>query len=116
MRFGIAVDGHQVAPHFGRCERYELVDIDNGQVPRREAMANPGHEPGLLPRLLAEAGVGCVVCGGAGPRAVALLGQFGIELVVGVSGPVDEVVQKLADGELAAGDSTCEHGPASPAT
>ena len=110
MRFGIAVDGDQVAPHFGRCERYELVDIEDDQMLRREAMASPGHEPGLLPRLLDEAGIGCVVCGGAGPRAVNLLAQRGIELIVGVSGLLDEVVQKLADGELAAGDSTCEHG------
>ena len=110
MRFGIAVDGDQVAPHFGRCERYELVDVEDGQVLRREAMANPGHEPGLLPRLLHEAGVGCLVCGGAGPRAVALLGQFSIELVVGVSGPLEKVVQKLAVGEIVGGDSTCEHG------
>jgi len=111
VRFGIAVDGDQVAPHFGRCERYELVDIEDGEVLRREATTNPGHEPGLLPRLLDEAGVGYIVCGGAGPRAVALLGQFGIELIVGVSGPLDEVIQKLTGGELAAGDSTCEHEP-----
>jgi len=110
VRFAIAVDADQVAPHFGRCERYELAEIEGGEVTGRESMVSPGHEPGLLPRLLSEAGADCVVCGGAGPRAVNLLGQVGIELVMGVGGAVDEVIEKLASGELAAGESTCAHG------
>lgn len=112
MRFAIAVDGDQVAAHFGRCERYELVDVEDGQVTHRQNMANPGHEPGLLPRLLHEAGADCVVCGGAGPRAVGLLGQVGMELIVGIGGPLEDVIESIASGYLAAGDSTCEHGPA----
>ncbi len=54
MRYAIASDGTQVAAHFGRCAQYELVDIEDGAVARTETMLNPGHAPGLLPRLLAE--------------------------------------------------------------
>jgi len=110
VRYGIAVDGNRVSPHFGRCERYEVVEIEGGKILRREALASPGHEPGLLPGLLNEAGADCIVCGGAGPRAVGMFEQAGIEVILGVSGPLEEVVQKLAVGEIAGGDSTCEHG------
>jgi predicted Fe-Mo cluster-binding NifX family protein len=109
VKFAISVDGDQVAAHFGRCERYELVDLEDGQITQRQQMANPGHEPGLLPRLLNEAGVECVVCGGAGPMAVGLLQQAGIQLIVGVSGPLEDIIGSIASGDLAAGESTCEH-------
>lgn len=109
MRYAIATDGEQVWAHFGRCSQYLLVDIDDGEVVDRLFVDNPGHEPGLLPRFLHQYGVDCVVAGGAGQRAVNLLGELGISLYVGVEGPIDEVVEGLRTGELATGESTCEH-------
>ena len=53
MRYAIACEGQQVAGHFGRCEYYELVDIQDGEVAERERLLSPGHgEPGELPRLM----------------------------------------------------------------
>jgi len=109
MRYAIAVERDQVAAHFGRCERYELADIEGDQVVARQALANPGHEPGFLPRYLKEHGVQVVVCGGAGPRAVDLLAQLGVGISTGVSGGVDQVIAAIANGELISGESTCEH-------
>jgi len=109
MRYAIAADGDQVAPHFGRCERYVMVDITGGAEVAREDLLNPGHEPGLLPRLLNEEGVAFVVAGGAGPRAVSLLGELNIGVFLGTSGAIDEVVAQIASGELQPGESTCEH-------
>lgn len=109
MRYAIAADADMVAPHFGRCERYVLVDIANGVEVSRQEMANPGHEPGLLPRLLSEEGVAFVVAGGAGPRAVNLLAELNIGVFLGVTGTIDEIVARIATGELQPGESTCEH-------
>lgn len=109
MKIAIATDGNAVAPHFGRCEGYTIVEVEDGAEISRETRANPGHEPGALPKLMQELGVHCVICGGAGPRAVGLLAQHGIELIVGVSGPVDDAIARFAAGELEAGDSACEH-------
>ncbi len=109
MRYAIAADGDQVAPHFGRCERYVIVDIADGAEVAREEMENPGHEPGLLPRLLNEEGVAYVVAGGAGPRAVNLMGELNIGVYVGVSGAVDDVIEQIITGDLESGESTCEH-------
>ncbi len=83
MRYAIACEGQQVATHFGRCEHYEMVDLDDGQVIRREPLPSPGHgEPGELPRLMQQHQVDCVICGGAGPRAQNLFEEIGIDFVL----------------------------------
>ncbi len=110
MRYAIACEGQQVAMHFGRCEYYEIVDLDNEQVIRRESLLSPGHgEPGELPRLMQEHGVDCVVCGGAGPRAQNLFRELGIEFVLGANGTLEEVIAALAAGELKSGEDGCFH-------
>ncbi len=109
MRYAIATDGDQVAPHFGRCERYEILDIENEQVVARKQMECPAHEPGLLPRLLKEQGAQVVICGGAGANAVNLFAASGVGMFLGVSGSLDQVVAAIIAGELVGGDSMCEH-------
>ena len=109
MRIAISTDGSMVAPHFGRCEAYTLVDIDEGKVTSREQIANPGHEPGFLPAYLAERDVVCIVAGGMGPRAKTLFDERKIETIVGISGAVDETIEALCRGELSGGESLCNH-------
>jgi predicted Fe-Mo cluster-binding NifX family protein len=109
MRIAISTDGDRVAPHFGRCEAYTLVDIHNRKVTRRECIPNPGHEPGFLPGYLAERGVSCIVAGGMGPRAQMLFDQERIETIVGVSCSVEEAVNGHIQGTLTGKDSLCDH-------
>jgi predicted Fe-Mo cluster-binding NifX family protein len=110
MKVAVATDAGQVSAHFGRCSEYTLAEIEGGKVVKTEKLANPGHEPGFLPGFLARQGVKAVICGGAGPRALALFAEQGIEMRMGVSGPVDEVLAQFATGELPGGSSTCDHG------
>ena len=109
MRVAISTDGDMVAPHFGRCEAYTIVDVENGSIASQERIANPGHEPGFLPGYLAERGVGCIVAGGMGPRAKMLFDERQIETVVGVSCSIEEAVKALAEGTLSGQDSLCDH-------
>ena len=110
MKIAISTDGDYVSAHFGRCSQYTLVEIEGDKVLTRELINNPGHQPGFLPGFLAERGVNCVITGGMGPRAQSLFAQQGIETVVGVSGKVDEVIEKFLKGELEGGESLCQHG------
>lgn len=109
MRVAISTDGDQVAPHFGRCEAYTLVDLSEGEVTSQERIPNPGHQPGVLPAYLAERGVHCIVAGGMGPRAKMLFDEKQIEAIVGVSCSVQEAVEGLLQGTLAGGASLCDH-------
>lgn len=111
MKVAIATDSGMVAGHFGRCGEYTLADVADGKVTSKTAIPNPGHEPGFLPRFLAGKQVNAIICGGMGPRAQALFADEGIEVWMGVSGPVDAVLADFAAGRLVRGDSTCDHGP-----
>ncbi len=109
MRVAISTDGDMVAPHFGRCDAYTLVDIEEGESKDPTRIPNPGHEPGFLPGYLAERGVQCIVAGGMGPRAKTLFDQQRIEPIVGVSGTISETIEALRRGDLRGGESMCEH-------
>lgn len=106
-KLAVAADGDAVSAHFGRCSRYVLVEAQDGEILGRTVITNPGHEPGRLPKLLAELGVTCVAAGGMGPRAQNAFADHGISTVVGVSGTVEEVVQAWLNGELFGSPNAC---------
>jgi len=111
MKVAVSTDSGQVSAHFGRCPEYTLAEVTDGKVSEKTVIPNPGHEPGFLPRFLAEKGVKAIICGGMGPRAQGLFAAENIEVRMGVSGPVDEVLSAFAQGRLACGASTCDHSP-----
>jgi predicted Fe-Mo cluster-binding NifX family protein len=106
-RIAIPTDGTSVSDHFGRCRQFTIVDIDQGSVIKKESIENPGHQPGLLPAFLRERGVTCIIASGMGNRAADLFSQAGIQTVVGVHGPVDEVIQHFLEGSLEGTGEPC---------
>ncbi len=110
MKVALSTDGNQVSAHFGRCPQFTIITIENGEVIKREVLENPGHQPGAIPRFLHEHGVDCIIAGGMGMRATGFFRELGMETVVGVSGPIDEVVEKILSGKLEGGESLCAPG------
>lgn len=112
MRYAIPVSGGVVATHFGHCEQFAIIDVDeeSKEVLEKEMVSSPGHEPGLLPQWLAEAGVSVVLAGGMGSRAQNLFAQNHIDVVVGVleSDPEKALIAYL-DGALDTGGNICDH-------
>ncbi|HHT01867.1 MAG TPA: hypothetical protein GXZ96_04170 [Firmicutes bacterium] len=106
----VATEDGQVAEHFGRCPTYTLARVAKGRVREQKEIANPGHQPGFLPRYLGEMGISCIVAGGMGPRAADLFAERGIVAVTGVTGPVADALRAFADGTLRPGDASfCNH-------
>jgi len=56
-----------------------------------------------------EKGVAKMICKGIGPRAVGLFGELGVEILPGVTGKVDKVIEKYINGTLEIGTSSCGH-------
>jgi len=110
MKIAIATEGSTVAQHFGRCPSYTMVEVEERKIIKKENVANPGHEPGFLPKFLSEMGVDFILSGGMGPKAINLFHQNGVEPIIGVSGNIDEVISDFINGELATGESHCNHG------
>jgi predicted Fe-Mo cluster-binding NifX family protein len=110
MKIAIPTEGEEVSLHFGRAPEFTLIEIEEGKVAKREKIANPGHQAGFLPSFLSDSGVTHVVTGGAGQRAQSLFAQYSIELLVGVTGKVDEVIEKIVHGSLEGSESFCKPG------
>ncbi len=110
MIIAVATDGKDVSPHFGRCQAYTMIDVADGKIKSRKQVVNPGHAPGAIPAFLHERGADKIVCGGIGTRARELFGQYGIEILAGIGGSVDEAVEKLLNGMLTGGESMCSPG------
>ena len=110
MRVAISTDGEFVSAHFGRCPSFTIVDIENGKVTKKEVVDNPGHQPGFIPQFLHERGVNCIVAGGMGMRATGFFNELGIQAIVGISGKIDEIIEKLQKGTLEGGESLCKPG------
>lgn len=110
MKVAISSDGDYVSSHFGRCPCFTIVEIEEEKVLKREVIENPGHQPAFLPQFLSEKRVNCIIAGGMGRRATALFAEVGIETIVGVTGKIDEVIDKLVKGNLKGGESLCKPG------
>ncbi|MBT3070725.1 NifB/NifX family molybdenum-iron cluster-binding protein [Rhodomicrobium sp. Az07] len=111
MIIAIPLEDGKLAPHFGHCASFALIETDaaNAVTERRDIDAPP-HEPGLLPVWLAERGVTLVICGGMGARALDLFAQKGIEVVSGA--PVDTPERLAAaylHGQMETTANGCSH-------
>ena len=102
-----------VESRFGRCPYFLIIDTDTMQY---EAIENPnialGGGAGIQSaQLMSEKGVTTVLTGNCGPNAFNVFGQAGIQVIVGVSGPVRNAVEqfKAAAFSSASGPSVASH-------
>ena len=112
MRYAVPVSNGKLADHFGHCEQFALIDIDEETkaIVHTEFVASPGHQPGFLPVWLAEEGVAAVIAGGMGSRAQSLFMENRIQVIIGALGhDPEQIVLDYLRGTLATGDNVCDH-------
>ncbi|SDK33545.1 Chromosome partitioning ATPase, Mrp family, contains Fe-S cluster [Maridesulfovibrio ferrireducens] len=112
IRIAIPVAGGKLCMHFGHCEQFALLDVDT--VTKGVVATNmetpPAHEPGILPRWIADQGVNLVLAGGMGAKAQSLFTDAGVRVVVGAPAESPEnVVASYLAGTLVTGQNTCDH-------
>ena len=108
MRIAVATEGNKVSMHFGRCQGYTIYEVEGGKMTSEQLESSPPHQPGMLPKWLKDKGADVVIAGGAGAMARQLFGQMGIELILGVTGPVRKAVNEYLEDRLETGPSTCD--------
>ncbi|OYT61778.1 dinitrogenase iron-molybdenum cofactor biosynthesis protein [Methanosarcinales archaeon ex4484_138] len=89
-----------VCGHFGQAPTFTVVDTESGEV---KAIPNTGEHfggSGLLPEMLSREGVHVMLCGGLGPRAIAMFEEFGIEVYVGAEGTARDTIKAWQSGQL----------------
>jgi len=112
MRIAIPLAQNKLSLHFGHCEEFALVDVDEQtkEISNIVRLQPPAHQPGLLPRWLNAQGVNIVIAGGIGQRAQQLLATNNIEVIVGApSTEPEELVKAYLDAALQTGDNICNH-------
>ena len=112
MRIVIPLADGKLATHFGHCPSFALVDVDESAkaILKREDVAAPPHQPGLLPPWLAERGANLIIAGGMGQRAINLFTEGGIRVVTGAPNQEPEtLVQSYLAGRLTTGPNVCDH-------
>ena len=112
MRYAIPVSSGGLSAHFGHCEHFALIDVDDErrEILRKELVPSPGHQPGLLPEWLAEQGVSVVIASGMGSRAQSLFNQHRVGVIIGaLEVDPEKAVLNYLNGTLATGDNICDH-------
>lgn len=98
--------------HFGHCEQFALLTVNREEkaILETKMLTPPPHEPGVLPRWLAEQGAHLVIAGGMGSRAQSLFTQAGIQVLVGAPAESpEELVMAYLEGRLTTGANICDH-------
>jgi len=112
MKIAIPTNGGKLCQHFGHCEVFTFIDVDEAtnKIINREEKTPPEHVPGILPPWVAEQGATVVLAGGMGGHAQSLFGEQGIKVIVGCPAEVPEkLVLDYLNGTLVTGANGCDH-------
>ncbi len=112
IKIALPIANKTVCMHFGHCEEFVLFEVDeeSKEIIKSETFPSPPHQPGMLPKWLAEKGAEVIVAGGMGRRARDIFEQCGIKVIIGSpSGKPEEIVLQYLNGNLQIGENVCDH-------
>jgi len=110
FKVAVPLAGGRLTNHFGHCEQFAILNVQNGEIRDRQVHTPPVHEPGVLPRWLGEMQVDLIIAGGMGSRALQLFDQQNIKVVTGAPNLTpEELVQNYVSGKLVTGGNVCDH-------
>lgn len=96
--------------HFGHCKYFALFQTNNGKITAEEMVTPPPHEPGVLPKWLADNGVTDVLAGGMGNRAIQIFNQNKVNVFVGAPGlNAGELVNGFLKNTITFNANYCDH-------
>lgn len=96
--------------HFGHCKMLAVLNVSDNEIVSEEQLTPPPHEPGLLPKFLAEYNVTDIIAGGMGKKAIDLFKQNNINAYVGAPKMAAKIlVQEFLDEELNLTSNSCDH-------
>jgi predicted DNA-binding protein (UPF0251 family)/predicted Fe-Mo cluster-binding NifX family protein len=121
MKIAIATEGTNISGHFGKCDTFTIIEIDStdiissdiksADIKSKIILDTSEHQHGLLPAFLAAHNVNVVISGGMGDGARQKLMENDIEIIVGASGSIDEVIIAYRNGSLKSSEiERTDHG------
>ena len=110
-RIAIPMAQGKLSLHFGHCEQFAVIDIENGKIVKEALFNPPEHQPGTYPRFLAEKGVNDVVVGGIGQKAIEIFNANSIRVHTGAQAKsMADLVDDYINDRLVTGMNNCDGG------
>lgn len=110
MKIAVPLADGKLTAHFGHCQEFAIINVEENQITGKEILIPPPHEPGVLPKWLHEMGANMIIAGGMGQRAIDLFHQNEIEVITGApSEEPEQLVKSYLENMLISGDNLCDH-------
>ncbi len=100
MRVAVPIWEKRVSPVFDTAQRLAVVDIEKEIPASRITLPLKESFPPRRAHLLRIWGVETLICGGISPYLARLLAAYGIRVVPGVRGDIEEVLQAFLGGRI----------------
>ncbi|MEN8191369.1 MAG: NifB/NifX family molybdenum-iron cluster-binding protein [Bacteroidota bacterium] len=108
--FAIPTIEEKLCAHFGHCEKFAIVKVEDDKIVNEEFVSPPEHQPGTYPRFLAEKGVSTIISGGMGQKAQDIFAHNNIEVFMGIGSEEPKIlVENYLNNQLQAGNNLCDH-------
>jgi predicted Fe-Mo cluster-binding NifX family protein len=107
MNIAIPIHGSRVMPRFGCTREMMVVTVEDGRIVSRKRVMMTPEMFVSLPAVLASEHISVMICGGIHPRFQQTLQGQNIQLVWGVVGDWQEVLQAYLNGTLQTNPAFC---------
>jgi predicted Fe-Mo cluster-binding NifX family protein len=110
-KYAVPVDQNGILDaHFGHCHFFAMHEVEKDEITSTEMIQPPPHEPGVLPRFLADLNVTDILAGGMGNRAIQLFNQHGVNVFVGAPKlKSHELVNGYLNNSIEFSANYCDH-------
>lgn len=109
-KIAIPMENEVLSAHFGHCQKFAIIEVENNQIISSEELNPPEHIPGLYPKWVAQHGVHDVIAGGMGQKAIDLFNQQNINVFIGAPmKSAEELVLDFVNDRLELSANYCNH-------
>jgi len=109
-KIAIPIAQGRLSVHFGHCEQFAVISIEDNKIVREEILSPPEHFPGSYPNFLANQGVKEVIAGGIGGKAVDIFRANGITVHTGAQPKsLHELADDFIQEQLVTGANDCHN-------
>ncbi len=96
--------------HFGHCKYFVFMEIENNTIISESKLPPPPHEPGILPKWVAEQGATDVIAGGMGQHAIQIFNNNKVNVFVGAEQQsAKDLVTSFLSDKLSLKANYCDH-------
>jgi predicted Fe-Mo cluster-binding NifX family protein len=96
--------------HFGHCKFFAMFEIEDNKIIAQDNMAPPPHEPGVIPKWVAQMGATDIIAGGMGQKAIQIFNNNNVNVFVGAEQlPAEEIVKGFLNKSLEFNANYCDH-------